>query len=112
VGVGSHWDAKRSGQTKIGQLQLIVLPVDEQVLGFKVPVKDPAGLAAPPPPAGGHTHWELLPLPQHNNTHQDIVQLTTEACDHLCNEALHTSIALDARKSAAAASLAGEQSVP
>jgi hypothetical protein len=36
MSVGSHWNAEGPSKAKVCQLQLVQLPVNEQVLGLKV----------------------------------------------------------------------------
>jgi len=42
VRVGAHGQAERARQAKVGQLQRVVLPVNEQVLRLQVAVQHPA----------------------------------------------------------------------
>jgi hypothetical protein len=44
VSVRPERDAKRSGEPKVGELEVAVL-VDEQVLGLEIAVEDPVGVA-------------------------------------------------------------------
>jgi len=45
MSVSSHWDAEGPGQSEVGQLQVVVLPIDEQVLRLQITMKYPMHMA-------------------------------------------------------------------
>ena len=45
MSVCSHWDTEGAGQSEVSQLQVVVLPVDEQVLRLQITMKYPMHMA-------------------------------------------------------------------
>jgi hypothetical protein len=42
VCVGTHGDPEGAGESEVCKLELVVLPVDEEVLGLQIAMQDPA----------------------------------------------------------------------